>query len=170
MDQLDPIPNKVANSKLITLSFEDFYPKGERRELDIAPWLFEGVMLREKDFREHLKQHDWSQYKDAFVAVYCSADAIIPQWAYMLLGTYLQGVATKWVYGNREVLEGQLMENVFHSFDFSAYRDERIILKGCSDLPIPPHAYLSFAAHLAPYAKSIMFGEACSTVPIFKKK
>ncbi len=166
----DPIPNKIANSKLITLSFEDFYPKGKRLELDIAPWLFEGVMLREKDFRASLKEHDWTQYKNAFVAIYCSADAIVPQWAYMLLGAYLHDIATKWVFGNPEVLEAQLMEAVFSKMDFSVYQDERIILKGCSDLPIPPHAYLSFAAHLAPYAKSIMFGEACSTVPIFKRK
>lgn len=164
------IKNKVAESKLITLSFEDFYPQGKRMELDMAPWLFEGIMLREKDFRESLKNHNWSQYKDAFVAVYCSADAIIPQWAYMLLGTYLHENTTRLIFGGREELESQLMEEVFKETDFSVYRDERIILKGCSNLPISPQAYMNFAARLAPYAKSIMFGEACSTVPIFKRK
>ncbi len=164
------IVNKIANSALITLSFEDFYRQGKRMEIDIAPWLFQGVMLKEKDFRTSLKNHDWAQYKDAFVAVFCSADAIIPQWAYMLLGTYLHENASKLVFGNREALESQLMEEVFKETDFSVYRNERIILKGCSDLPIPPQAYLNFAALLAPHAKSIMFGEACSTVPIFKKK
>lgn len=166
----EAIPNKIANSGLITLSLEDFYPSGERKHLDIAPWLYEGLILKEKDFRQHIKEHDWTQYQDAYVSVDCSTDAIIPQWTYMLLGSMLQPYAKKTVYGNASQLESILMEEAFNSFDFSKYESERIILKGCGDLPIPPHAFLSFVERLKPHAKSIMFGEACSTVPIYKRK
>jgi hypothetical protein len=165
-----PIVNKVATSSLITLSLEDFYPKGERKSLDLAPWLYEGMILREKEFRKHIQEHDWSIYKSAYVAVHCSADAIIPQWAYMLVGTALEGTAAFSVFGDHEALENHLMEQALAQFDFSQYKDQRVILKGCSDLPISPQAYFSFATRLKPFAKSIMFGEACSTVPIYKRK
>lgn len=164
------IPNKIAASGLITLSLEDFYPKGERKHLDIAPWLYEGMILREKDFRESVKNHDWSQYQNCYVSVDCSADAIIPQWAYMLLGVELEPFAKKVVYGNQERLESLLMDEAISQADLSEYEDRRVILKGCGHLPIPPHAYVAFVNKLKPYAKSIMFGEACSTVPIYKKK
>ncbi len=164
------IRNKVASSGLITLSFNDFYPKGVRKALDLQPWLYEGMILREKEFRTHLQNHDWAQYKGAYVAVYCGTDAIIPQWAYMLIGVALEGLAEKIVYGSPEQLEALVLEEVLNQTDFSPYKDQRVILKGCSDLPIPPHAYLAFAARLKPFAKSIMFGEACSTVPIYKRK
>lgn len=166
----DPIPNKIANSGLITLSLEDYYPQGERKVLDIAPWLFEEMILREKDFRAHVKEHDWSQYQDCYVAVHCSADAIIPQWAYMLLAVELEPYARKVVYGSSERLESLLIDEAITQTDLSEFKDQRVILKGCGHLPIPPHAYLAFVSKLKPLAKSIMFGEACSTVPIFKQK
>ncbi len=166
----DTIPNRVANSGLITLSLEDYYPKGLRLELDIAPWLYEGLILREKDFRESVKKHDWSAYQNAYVNIVCTADAIIPQWAYLLLGVSLQGIAKKVIYGTTEELENTLMENSLHQIDFSVYNDQRVILKGCSDLPIPPNAYLQAATLLSPHVKSLMFGEACSTVPVYKKQ
>jgi len=164
------IENKVANSGLITLSLEDFYPKGQRMELDIADWLYERMILREKDFRGQVKNHNWSQYQGAYVAVYCSEDAIIPQWAYMLLGTALEPHAKKIVYGSTKMLETILLEEAFNQADLEQYRDKRLIIKGCSDLPIPPQAYLSLTTRLKPIAKSIMYGEACSTVPIYKRK
>lgn len=166
----EAIPNKIANSGLITLSLEDYYPKGERKHLDIAPWLFEGVMLREKDFRESVKNHDWSQYQGCYVSVDCSADAIIPQWAYMLLGAALEPHAKKSVFGSPEVLESIVLDEALSQTDFSEFKDQRVILKGCSKLPIPPHAYLNFVTRLKPLVKSLMFGEACSTVPVYKRK
>lgn len=170
MEEDNIIENKIANSGLITLDLADYYPKGERKLIDIAPWLFEGIMLREKDFRQSVKNHDWSQYQDCYVAVFCSEDAIIPQWAYMLLSSALAPYAKKVVFGTREQLESILMDSAIQSLDLSELEDKRVIIKGCGDLPIPPHAYVSVVSKLQPIAKSIMFGEACSTVPIYKKK
>lgn len=166
----EEIINKVANSGLVNINLEDYYIQGQRFHLDIEPWLYEGLILREKDFRQSLKDHDWSIYKKAFVSVNCSSDAIIPQWAYMLIGTLLQDFTDKVIIGNAEVLEGQLMEESISKIDMSEFQDKRVIIKGCGDLPIPSQAYLSFAAKLKPFAKSIMFGEACSMVPIYKNK
>lgn len=170
MEEDNIIENKIANSGLITLNLADYYPKGERKLIDIAPWLFEGIMLREKDFRQSVKDHDWSQYQDCYVAVFCSEDAIIPQWAYMLLSSALAPFAKKVIFGTREQLESILMDSAIQSLDLSELGDKRVIIKGCGDLPIPPHAYVSVVSKLQPIAKSIMFGEACSTVPIYKKK
>ncbi len=167
---MEEIRNKVAESGLITLSLEDFYPAGKRLNLDIAPWLFEGLILREKDFRTHLKNHDWSQYQDSYVALNCSADAIIPQWAYMLLASYLEPYAQKVVFGSMEQLEAMLMEEALENLDFESYRDKRIIVKGCGAINMPPHAYVKMAMRLKPIVKSLLFGEACSTVPIYKQK
>jgi len=166
---MEEIKNKVAESGLITLSLEDYYPRGPRLSLDISPWLYEGLILREKEFRAYLKEHNWEQYQGAYVAVFCSADAIVPQWAYMLLASKLQSIAKKVVYGSPEQLEAMVMEEALKEVDLSGYQDQRLILKGCGDLPIPPHAYLYFTTRLQAVAKSIMFGEACSTVPIFKQ-
>jgi hypothetical protein len=166
---MEEIKNKVAESGLITLSLEDYYPRGPRFSLDISPWLYEGLILREKEFRAYLKEHDWEQYQGAYVAVFCSVDAIVPQWAYMLLASKLQSIAKKVAYGSSEQLEAIVMEEALKEVDLSEYCDKRIILKGCGNLPIPPHAYLYFTTRLQTVTKSIMFGEACSTVPIFKK-
>ncbi|MGK0407453.1 MAG: hypothetical protein ACJAZH_001272 [Roseivirga sp.] len=166
---MDEIKNKVAGSGLITLSLEDYYPQGPRLSLDISPWLYEGLILREKDFRVYLKEHNWQQYEGAYVALFCSADAIVPQWSYMLLASYLSPFAKKVVYGSPEQLEAMVMEQSLAQVDLSEYLDKRVILKGCGDLPIPPHAYLYFTTRLQEVAKTIMFGEACSTVPIYKK-
>lgn len=167
---MEPIINKIASSGLITIDLEDFYKRGKRLELDLAPWLYEGVILREKDFRAYVKDHNWIQYQDTFVNIICSEEAIIPQWAYMLLGAALAPFAQKVVYGSSEMLESLMLEESLNAMDFSEYKDQRIIVKGCSKLPIPPNTYLSFVSHLRPWAKSIMFGEACSTVPVYKRK
>lgn len=162
------IVNRVEKSGLITLSLEDYYPQGPRMGLDIVPFLYEGIMLREAYFREKIAAHDWEQYRGAFVHVHCSEDTIIPQWAYMLLGSSLAGIAKKAVFGNQEMLEAQLFESVFEEIDFSQWQGQRIILKGCSKRPVPPQAFLSFTQRIKPFAKSVMYGEACSTVPVFK--
>lgn len=166
---MDKIVNKVAESKLVTIDLEDFYPSGNRITLDIKNWLFEGLILREKDFREYLKNHNWQQYQGAYVALYCGSDAIIPGWAYMLVTTYLTPFAKKTVVGTPEMLETILFSEIINQQDFSVYSQLPVIVKGCSQR-VPQNAYTLLVQKLQPYAKSIMYGEACSTVPLHKKK
>lgn len=162
--------NKVANSGLITINLEHYYPLGERVLLDIKDQLFMGMVLKEKDFRQFIKEHDWQQYQDKFVAVSCSVDAIIPTWAYMLIASKLSGIAKKIVFGNLQTLETVLWEEVLNEFPVEDYRDEKIVVKGCGDLPIGADAYLTLTSKLVSVASSVMFGEPCSTVPVFKAK
>lgn len=166
----DEIINRVANSKLITLNLEDYYPKGNRVLFDIKDWLFEGFVLREKDFRNQVAEFDWSQFQDTYVALTCSSDAIIPGWAYMLLSIQLEPYSKKIIIGNLEVLETSIYQDVLNDLDVSKYKDKPIIIKGCSNKPVPQNAYIMLATKLKPVAKSIMYGEACSSVPLFKKK
>lgn len=166
----DEIINKVAQSGLITIDLEELYPAGERVLLDIKDRLFQGLILREKDFREFVSTHDWSQHKDKYVAVTCSADAIVPTWAYMLLAVSLEPYAKKVVFGDLEVLETVLYNEVLSKLDTKAYEGARVIIKGCSNLPVPRSAYVELTRILRPVAKSIMYGEPCSTVPLYKKK
>ena len=165
----EEIINRVANSKLVTFNLEDHYPQGERVLFDIKDWLLEGFVLREKDFRETAKTHNWSQYEGKYVALTCSSDAIIPGWAYMLLSTYLAPVAKKVVVGDLEMLETVLYTEILQDLDVSQYKGLPVIIKGCSRRPVPPNAYLQLINKLQPVAKSIMYGEACSSVPLFKK-
>ncbi len=162
--------NKVANSGLITINLENYYPEGERVLLDIKDQLFMGLVLKEKDFRQFIKEHDWQQYSNKFVAVTCSADAIIPTWAYMLIASKLSGVAKKMVFGSLETLETVLWETILNEFPVEEFRDQKIVIKGCGDLPIGANAYLSLTSKLVQVASSVMFGEPCSTVPVFKSK
>ncbi|MFN5347799.1 MAG: DUF2480 family protein [Bacteroidota bacterium] len=166
----ETIINKVEQSGLITINLEEFYPEGQRKVIDIREQLIEDVLLREKSFREYIASTDWSQYQDCFVAVYCSVDAVIPHWAYMLVATALQPFAKMVYFGNAEALENKLFEQVIDAMNVHTYQDARVIIKGCSDKPVPAAAYFYLAAKLRPVAKSIMFGEPCSTVPVFKKK
>ncbi len=166
----DEIINRVANSKLITINLEDYYPKGQRVLFDIKDWLHEGFVLREKDFRAQVSAFNWNQYQDAFVALTCSSDAIIPGWAYMLLSIQLESIAKKVIIGDLEQLETCLYQDIINSLDVSAYADKPIIIKGCSNKPVPQNAYIMLSNKLKPLAKSIMYGEACSSVPLFKKK
>ena len=163
------IVNRVASSKLETINLEDFYPAGERVVFDIKDWLLEGIVLREKDFRASAKAHDWTQYENCYVALSCSTDAIIPGWAYMLLSTYLYPVAKKVVVGDMEILETILFTEVIQKLDISEYKDLPVIIKGCSKKPVPQNAYIQLINKLQPVAKSIMYGEACSSVPLYKK-
>lgn len=164
------IVNRVAKSPLINIDLEDFYPEGKRILFDIKDWLFEGIILKEKDFRDHVKDHDWSQYQDSYVALTCSEDAIIPSWAYLLLSTELAPYATKVVVGNLELLETAIYQEVIQGLDISEYKDKPIIIKGCANKPIPPSAFSFLIERIQPVAKNIMYGEACSTVPLYKAK
>lgn len=167
---MDEIINKVQQSGLITIDLEELYPKGERVEYDIAQNLWQGLALKEKDFREFISTNDWTYYKDKYVAIYCSVDAIIPTWAYMLLTSSIQPYAKKIVYGNSEHLERVLFHELIKNLDENKYKDARVVIKGCSDLPVPLSAYVDLTNKLLPVVKSLMFGEPCSTVPIYKKK
>jgi hypothetical protein len=166
---MDEIINRVSQSKLITFNLEDYYPKGQRVVLDIKDWLFEGFILREKDFREVLEKHDWSQYQDAYVALGCSSDAIIPGWAYMLIATKLQSYVKKVMIGNLQDLESALYQTIINELDVSSFKDRPVIIKGCSNKPVPPNAYVWATTKIQTVAKSVMYGEACSSVPLFKK-
>jgi hypothetical protein len=164
------IINKVASSGLITFNLEDYYTPGKRIELDIKDWLFEGLVLREKDFRETLKNYDWSVFENKYVAVFCSADAIVPTWAYMLIASYLHPFAEKIVFGNLSDLEKSLFIETLDKIDFSQFKDERVVIKGCSKIKVPENVYVEVTNRLMPFVKSIMFGEPCSTVPVYKRK
>ena len=166
----EEIVNRVANSKLKTFDLEEIYPKGERVLFDIKDWLFQELILKEKDFRDSVKNHNWSQYKNCFVAVTCSVDAIIPSWAYMLVASEIMPFANKVVVGDLELLETTIYQELMNFIDLSDYIDAPVIIKGCADKPIPESAYTFLIEKLQPIARSIMFGEACSTVPLYKKK
>ncbi|WP_250433355.1 DUF2480 family protein [Hanstruepera flava] len=166
----DEIINRVANSKLVTLDLEDYYPSGERVLFDISNWLYEGIVLREIDFRTHVKNYDWSPYQNKYVAVYCSTDAIIPAWAYMLISIALQPYSKLTVVGNLETLETVIYQDIINHLDMSDFKDKPVIIKGCSKKPVPLNAYNMISSKLKPIAKSVMFGEACSNVPLFKRK
>ena len=164
------IVNKVSQSGLITIDLEEFYPAGERVLFDIKELLFQGLILREKDFREFVKEHDWTQYQGKNVALTCTADAIVPTWAYMLLANRLAPYARDVVFGDKEVLETVLFEKALAGMDIEQYRNQRIVIKGCGDVEVPASAYVELTKKLTPVVKSLRFGEPCSTVPIYKKK
>jgi hypothetical protein len=166
----EEIINKVAQSGLITIDLEEMYPSGESVLLDIKPWLFEELILKEKDFREYIKQHDWKQYNGKHVAVTCTADAIVPTWAYMLVATHLAPVAKTIFHGTLENMLESLFEKKLEGIDVMEYQDQRVILKGCSGKEVPVSAYMEITRKLQPVVKSIMYGEACSTVPVYKRK
>jgi hypothetical protein len=166
----ETIINKVSESALTTLDLEQFYPKEEIALFDIKDFLFMGLILKEKDFREALKNLDLDIYNNKPVAVTCSADAVIPMWAYMLIATYLQPIAKEIIFGTKEDLIKQLLLKNIAQIQIEDYKDKRVVIKGCGDLPIGEAAYLEATTLLRPVVKSIMYGEPCSTVPIYKKK
>ncbi|PQV51718.1 uncharacterized protein DUF2480 [Jejuia pallidilutea] len=166
----DEIINRVANSKLVTIDLEDYYPEGKRVLFDIKDWLFEGFVLREKDFRQQVADCNWSDYKNQYIALTCSTDAIIPGWAYMLLSINLEPYAKKIIIGDLEQLETSIYQDIINNLDVSGYQDKPIIVKGCANKPVPQNAYIMLSNKLKPFAKSIMYGEACSSVPLYKKK
>ncbi|HZW62742.1 MAG TPA: DUF2480 family protein [Flavobacteriaceae bacterium] len=164
------IVNRVANSKLITLDLEDFYTQEKRVLLDIKDWLYESLILKEKEFRKQAEDHDWNQYKNTYVALTCSVDAIIPSWAYLLIATKLAPFAKKIIVGDLTALETSIYEDIIKNLDVSVYENKPVIVKGCSNKAIPATAYTLLIQKLQPVAKSIMYGEACSSVPLYKNK
>lgn len=169
MDMEPLFINRVANSGLVTLNLEEFIHAGERVLYDIKDNLFHGLILREKDFREFIKTHDWAQYDGQNVAIVCSADAIVPTWAYMLLAIKLQNHAHRYVFGDLGALEQSLFEEAIAGLDAEEYRDAKVVVKGCGDKPVPTFAYVAIMQKLLPVTSSIMYGEPCSTVPLYKK-
>ena len=163
------IINKVAKSTLVTIDIESWRPKGKRMIFDLKPWLDKGFVLREKDFRAQLKIHKWSQYLDSFIALDCSSKAIVPLWAYVLVSTYLQPYAARVIHGSLELLENILYYEIIEKINIQIYKNARVIIKGCTQDSIPENAYLLLIQKLQPLAHSIMYGEACSTVPLFKR-
>ena len=162
--------NKVSESGLITLDLEEFYPKGEMVLFDMKDHLFMGLILKEKEFREGLKNVDLELYHDKNVALTCTADAVIPVWAYMLVAAFLQPVAAAIVFGNEDFLHKTLFLKNLAAIDPADYSDKRVVIKGCGELPITEMAYVEITNLLRPVVKSIMYGEPCSTVPVYKKK
>jgi hypothetical protein len=166
----DAIVNRVSESLLTTIDLEEFYPKGDTAVFDMKDHLFMGLILKEKDFREALKNLDLEPYRDKYVALTCTADAIIPMWAYMLAASYLEPVAKDVIFGNEEFLHKALFLKRLAAINVNDYQDKRVVIKGCGDLPISETAYVEITKLLRPVVKSIMYGEPCSTVPIYKKK
>ncbi|MEM1003702.1 MAG: DUF2480 family protein [Bacteroidota bacterium] len=166
----EEIINRVAQSKLKVIDLEDYYPNGQRIDLDIKDWLFEGLVLREKEFRAHIATHEWFQYQDKYVSIYCSTDAIIPDWAYMLITSKLQPFVKKSVVGNTELLETLLYQKIIDDLNVTEFENLPVIIKGCAQKPVPLNALNELTTKLLPVARSIMYGEACSAVPLYKKK
>ncbi len=168
-DLSEPIVNRVAQSALVTFDLEDYYPKGERVTYDLKDNLFQGIILRERDFRAFVKQHNWAQYQGKYVVLTCSADAIVPTWAYMLLATKLEPYARRVVFGSPDTLEAVLFQEALQRVDITQFQDAKVVVKGCGNRAISPFAYTEITRLLRPVAASIMYGEPCSTVPLYKK-
>lgn len=166
----ETIVNKVAQSGLITLDLANYIPREETAVFDLKGFLFMELILKEKDFREALKQHDWTVYNNKNVAVTCTADAIIPNWAYMLVMMYLQPVAANIVIGDMATLQRTLVLKNINTINPADYTDQRLVIKGCGDESVGDYAYAEITRILLPVAKTIMYGEPCSTVPVYKKK
>ncbi|MDQ3142938.1 MAG: DUF2480 family protein [Bacteroidota bacterium] len=162
--------NRISKSSLITIKLEDFFPENEILVFDLKDYLFQGLILKEMDFRAALKSHDWSQYQHHILAVYCSTDAIIPTWAYMLVASHATEKASDIYFGDKDAALRNFFTNKIRNMEPEEYRDAKLVIKGCSDKPVPASAYLDLTAHLSPVAQSIMYGEPCSTVPVYKRK
>lgn len=167
---MEPIVNKIASSGIITIDLAEFLPQEPIVAIDLKPFLFRELILREKDFREALKTHDWEQYRNKPVTIYCSTDAIIPMWAYMLMTTYLEPTASSIQYGDISAAGRNMMLSAIDEMDITPFTDQRIIIKGCGEKPVPADAYVAIMKKLKPVVKSLMFGEPCSTVPVYKRK
>jgi hypothetical protein len=168
---MEEIVNRIAKSGIVTIDLDDYFPSGTIMELDIKDWLFHGLILKEKDFRERLETFDWARFEGAIVTVFCSADAIIPYWSYMLIATRLKAYASEISFGTKDQYLAQHYTNALKSVLVpEEFTDKRIVIKGCGDMPVPAAAYMAVTDMLLPFAKSIMYGEPCSMVPVYKKK
>ncbi len=164
------IINKVAKSSILTFDLEQYYPEGERLKIDIAQWLYKGIVLKEKEYRSSLKSFDFSKFKDTYVAIHCSTNAILPSWSIMLLSIYLNQHVKKCIYGSILELEQSIFSDILHNLDLTPFKNRSLIIKGCSKKSIPETVFLFAIEKLQPHVKSIFYGEACSSVPLFKKK
>lgn len=169
MEPQNEIVNRVANSAIKSFDLEELFQPGERVLLDIKDQLYQGLVLKERDFRNFIKSHDWARYQNQFVAITCSEDAIVPTWAYMLVTSALEPFARTMVFGDLEDLDSKLFFESLSRIDWRQFQDEKVVIKGCSKVPVPTAAYVEATRLLRPYAASIMFGEPCSTVPVYKK-
>ncbi|MCF2504140.1 DUF2480 family protein [Dyadobacter sp. CY107] len=167
--ETEEIVNRVAVSGIVSLDLEELYHPGERVLYDIKDNLWQGMILKEKDFREFLKAHDWTQYQGKNVAIICSEDAIVPTWAYMLLAVQLEPYANAVVFGDLNALEDKLFADAISKLNISEFEGKRVVVKGCSKIPVPISAYVEVSRLLKPIVQSLMFGEPCSTVPLYKK-
>lgn len=166
----DKIVNRVANSALQVIDLEDLYKEGKRSLLSITAFLDDGIVLREQTFRERLQSHDWTVYQNQFVAVHCPDNILVPQWATLLVVTYLQPLSKSVVVGTVADLEQQLFAEEIAHMDFTPYQDGLVMIKGCSNKPVPEQALGLLAAKLIPIVKKLSYGEACSSVPLYKKR
>jgi hypothetical protein len=164
------IINRVSTSNLITFDLEEYYQPGERVLIDIKDQLYEGIILKEKDFRAFIKEHDWTQYRDKLVAITCSADAIVPTWAFMLVAVVVRPFARKVEFGTLEQLEEKMFEESLSKVNWDQFRQAKVVVKGCSKVKVPVSAYIKVVNELQPLVLSLMYGEACSTVPLYKSK
>lgn len=170
MDQQNEIVNRVANSMLITFDLETYYESGDRFLFDIKAQLYEGLIIKEKDFREFIKTHNWSSYKDKLVAITCTADAIIPTWAFILVAISLRPYAKRIEFGSLATLEERLFQEALAKVDWHQFQNQKVVIKGCSKIKVPESAYILAVSKLQPIVSSLMFGEACSTVPLYKRR
>lgn len=170
MEQQNEIINRVANSTLITFDLEEYYVPGDRFLFDIKDQLHEGLIVREKDFREFIKTHNWSSYQDKLVAITCTTDAIIPTWAFILVAIALRPYARRIEFGSLNTLEERLFQEALTQVNWQQFRNQKVVIKGCSKVRVPESAYIFAVSKLQPVVSSLMFGEACSTVPLYKKK
>ncbi|MFD2599954.1 DUF2480 family protein [Sphingobacterium corticis] len=170
MEIQETIVNKVAQSGLITVDLAHFAPQEDIVVYDIKDNLFHGLILKEKDFRDFIKNHDWSEYTNKHVGIICSTDAIVPTWAYMLLATKLTPIVASIHFGDADMVRTNLFRDLLSNMDYARFADERVVVKGCGDIPIPTEAFVTFTGKLTQVAKSVMYGEPCSTVPVFKRK
>lgn len=166
---MEEIVNRVAKSNVEVIDLTDYYPKEPLTSIDISQWMFKGLVIKEKEFRDFLKNHNWQQYKNHYVGITCSTDAIVPIWAYLLVSAYLQPYAKKVVFGTKKELEISVWETIMEHFPSKNYENKRVIVKGCSKKSIPINAYLLLINKLKVSTKSILFGEICSAVPVYKK-
>jgi hypothetical protein len=167
---METLVNRVAESGLLTLDLSNVLPKeADAMSFDLKPFLYMEMILKEKDYRAALQQHNWQAYQGKQVALFCSADAIVPVWAYMLAATYLQGIATSVYFGNPAEMQKHILLQNIEKLDTETYRDKRVVIKGCGDISIPDEAYVAISVKLKPLVKSLMYGEPCSTVPVYKK-
>jgi len=165
-----PLVNRVALSSLKTINLEDYFPSGEIELFDLKDYLYMEFILKEKDFRVALSEHDWTKYEGKNLAVHCSTDAIIPVWAWMLVVAHAEPYCNQVFLGDTDEFIRQSYAHELSQLNLETFTNQRVVIKGCSEKPVPPSAYLILTKLLRPYAKSIMYGEPCSTVPIYKKK